>query len=81
MGTGASFPGLKQPRCEADNSPPSTTVTEKAWSYISTPPTRLHGVVRNEAQSQLYWLINFTHLLLITGTPQNNYQETFHIHA
>jgi hypothetical protein len=27
---------------------------KKAWSYISTPTPRLHGVVLNEVQGQLY---------------------------
>jgi hypothetical protein len=37
MGTGASYPGVKQLGCEADHSPPSSVEVENAWSYASTP--------------------------------------------
>jgi hypothetical protein len=30
---------------EADHSPPSSAKVKKAWSYTSTPPIRLHGMV------------------------------------
>jgi len=30
---------------EADHLPPSSAEVKSAWSYTSTPPTRLHGVV------------------------------------
>jgi hypothetical protein len=30
---------------EADHSPPSSAEVKNAWSYTSTPPVRLHGVV------------------------------------
>jgi hypothetical protein len=44
--TGGSYPWLKQPGREADYSPPSNnTDVKNAWSYASTPPLRLHGVV------------------------------------
>jgi hypothetical protein len=42
--TGVSLLGIKRSEREADHSSPhSAEVT--AWSYISTPPLRLHGVV------------------------------------
>jgi hypothetical protein len=44
MGTRGSFPGVKRPRSEADNSPPSSFEVKNAWSYISTTPIRFHGV-------------------------------------
>jgi hypothetical protein len=44
---GVLFPGLKQPACEADHSPPSSAGVKNEWSYISTPPVGLHGVVLN----------------------------------
>jgi hypothetical protein len=31
--------------CEADHSPPSSAEVNNVWSYTSTPPIRLHGVV------------------------------------
>jgi hypothetical protein len=37
--------GVKRPGREADHSPPSSAEVKNAWSYISTPPLRLHGVV------------------------------------
>jgi hypothetical protein len=33
------------PGREADHSPPSSAEIKNAWSYTSTPPIRLHGVV------------------------------------
>jgi hypothetical protein len=30
---------------EADHSPPFSAEVKNAWSYTSTPPIRLHGVV------------------------------------
>jgi hypothetical protein len=37
--------GEKQPGREADHSHASSAEVKNAWSYISTPPTRFHGVV------------------------------------
>jgi hypothetical protein len=42
---GALSLGVKRPECEADHSPPSSDEVKNAWSYTSTPPIRLHGVV------------------------------------
>jgi len=36
---------VKWPVHEADPSPPSTALVRNAWSCISTPSVRLHGVV------------------------------------
>jgi hypothetical protein len=36
---------VKQPGREADRSPPSIVKVKNAWSYTSTLPIRLHGVV------------------------------------
>jgi hypothetical protein len=47
MGTGALFLGVKRPGREADHSPPSSAEVKNGWSYTSTPPIRLHGVVLN----------------------------------
>jgi len=38
VGTGVSFPGVKQPGCEADHSPPSSAEVQIEWSNTSTPP-------------------------------------------
>jgi len=45
MGTVGFFPEGKQPGREADHSPPSSAEVKDAWSYTSTPPIRLNGVV------------------------------------
>jgi hypothetical protein len=37
--------GVKRPGREADHSPSSSAEVKYAWSYTSTPPIRLHGVV------------------------------------
>jgi hypothetical protein len=36
---------VKRPGHEGDHSPPSSADVENTWSYASTPPIRLHGVV------------------------------------
>jgi hypothetical protein len=36
---------IKRPGREADHSPPPSAKVKNAWSYIYTPPIRLHGVV------------------------------------
>jgi hypothetical protein len=45
MGTRGSFSGVKRPGREADYSPPSSAEVKNEWSYTSTAPVRLHGVV------------------------------------
>jgi hypothetical protein len=45
MGTRALSLGVKQPGREADHSPPSSAEIKNEWSYTSTPPLHLHGVV------------------------------------
>jgi hypothetical protein len=47
MGTGGSFPGVKQPGREAHHSSPASAEVKKMWIYTSAPPIRLHGVVLN----------------------------------
>jgi hypothetical protein len=47
LGSRDSSPGLKRPGREADHSPPSSNELKIAWSYTSTPPEHLHGVVLN----------------------------------
>jgi len=47
MGTVAITPKVKGPDREVDHSPPSSSEVKNAWSYTSTPPIRLHGVVLN----------------------------------
>jgi hypothetical protein len=43
--TGSLSLGVKVPRREADHSPPFSAEGKNAWSYTSTPPVRLHGLV------------------------------------
>jgi hypothetical protein len=42
---GALSLGVQQLGHEADHSPPSCAEVKNAWSYTSTPPIHLHGVV------------------------------------
>jgi hypothetical protein len=42
---GALSRGVKRPGREADHSPPSSAEVKNAWSYTSTPPICLYGVV------------------------------------
>jgi hypothetical protein len=44
---GAFIPRVQGPMREADSSPPPSAEVKNAWSYVSIPPTRLHGVVLN----------------------------------
>jgi hypothetical protein len=37
--------GMKQPGCEADQSPQSSGEVNNAWSYTSIPPVRRHVVL------------------------------------
>jgi hypothetical protein len=40
-------PGVRRPGREAEHLPPSSAEVNGVWSYTSTPPTRLYGVVLN----------------------------------
>jgi hypothetical protein len=42
---GALTLGVKRPGREADHSPASSAEVKNAWSNISAPPLRLHGVI------------------------------------
>jgi len=42
---GAFSLGIKRPGREGNHSPPSSADVKNAWSYTSTPPTRLHGML------------------------------------
>jgi hypothetical protein len=42
---GALSLGVKRPRDEDDNSPPSSAEVKITWRYTSIPRTRLHGMV------------------------------------
>jgi hypothetical protein len=43
--TGALSLGVKRPGLEGNHSSPSSAEVNIAWSYTSTPPVLLHGVV------------------------------------
>jgi hypothetical protein len=49
----SGYRGAKQPGHETDHSPLSSAEIKNAWSYTSTPPTRLRGV------GQLYVLLQY----------------------
>jgi hypothetical protein len=52
--TGSSSLGVKRPEREANHSSPSSAEVKYAWSYTSTPPVCLHGVVISQAEGKLY---------------------------
>jgi hypothetical protein len=46
IGSGTQcVPGVKMPVREANLSPPSSAEDKNEWSYTSTPPIHVHGVV------------------------------------
>jgi hypothetical protein len=47
LGTVVLLTGVKRTGREAENSPPPSAEVKNTWSYNSTPPARLHGVVFN----------------------------------
>ena len=51
---GATSPSEKRPRREPDHLPPSSVVVKNAWSYTSTPPTRVHVVQRDDNLNPYY---------------------------
>jgi hypothetical protein len=58
--TGAVSGGIKRLQREANHSPPSSADVKNAWSYTSTRPIRLHGVVLSKKKHRdyftlLYW--------------------------
>jgi hypothetical protein len=46
---GVLYPAIKRPGRGADHSPSTSAEVMNAWSYVSTPPIRLCGVVLHEA--------------------------------
>jgi hypothetical protein len=44
-GTEINIPGVNRPECKVDHSPRSSAEIKNGWTYTSTPPIRLHGVV------------------------------------
>jgi hypothetical protein len=65
MGTGGSFPGVKQQGRKADHSTSIQCQGQKLWSSTSTP--HLHGVVL-KAQGPLYL---FHSSLYFTFSPED----------
>jgi hypothetical protein len=59
MGTRVYFAGG-----EAASSPPSSAEVTRAWSYTSTPPIRLHGVVFSKKKHKDF-TFTFTFTLII----------------
>jgi hypothetical protein len=55
-GNKGPFLGGKAAGHEADHSLPSCAEVKDAWSYTSSPPICLHGVVLRSAQGQIYLL-------------------------
>jgi hypothetical protein len=53
------FPGVKQPRCEADHSPQSSAEVKNEWRYTYTLCLCLHGVYKDNSV--------YHHLLLLVA--------------
>jgi hypothetical protein len=60
---GALSLGVKRPGREADYSPPSIVKIKDAWSYTSTPPILLHGMVFSYVEGQLYLYLTVTYVV------------------
>jgi hypothetical protein len=72
MGTGGSF-------SEADHWPPSSAEVTNAWSFTSTPPICLHGLVLSQAQGQLYLLLNSYYKYFSNVTTMSSWAALRHI--
>jgi hypothetical protein len=67
-------PRIKRPGREADQSPPPSADVKNAWSYTSTPPIRLHGVVLfTHAKRQAHCNINYEQHIL----PWNSWHSVW----
>jgi hypothetical protein len=47
---GAFTLGVKQPGRKADHTPPSNAEVNNASGHTSTPPIRLHGLIKQEVR-------------------------------
>jgi hypothetical protein len=52
-------PGVKQLECEAHHSPPASAQVKNVWSFTSTPPTHLHGVVFRYRSNSIIDIMRF----------------------
>jgi hypothetical protein len=52
--------GIKQPRCEANNSTPSSAEVKNAWRYTATTPNTPSYRIQFKAQGQLYFYLLLT---------------------
>jgi len=58
MDVRGSFPGVKRPGREADNSTPSNDCVKDAWSYISIPQYAFIKWCSVKAQRKLYFYVH-----------------------
>jgi hypothetical protein len=52
VGIGVSSQVLKRQGCDVDRLPPRSAEVKNEWSYTSAPPTRFHGVERDNFTSE-----------------------------
>jgi hypothetical protein len=72
-GSPSLISGVKWPRREADQSPPSNTENKKAWSYTSIPHTSsLRGGIKHRRNSVLSRLM-MSHILWRMHSASTNY--------
>jgi hypothetical protein len=57
--------GVNRPEREVDHSPPSSADVKNAWSYTSTLPIRLHGVVLTYRDNFTFTLPKFGYNALL----------------
>jgi hypothetical protein len=55
--------GVKRPGREADHSTPSSANVKNAWSYTSTLPLRLHGVVISQEKHREKFTFTFLYVV------------------
>jgi hypothetical protein len=52
MGTTGYFSSGKGAGRESDHSPPTSAEVKYMWSYISTPPIQLYGIMLNSGSKE-----------------------------
>jgi hypothetical protein len=77
LGTGVLSLGIKRPGRKSDHSPPPTGEIKNAWSYTSTPQTRLPGVVLSYARDKftLIIIIIIIIIIILSGRKRRRLSE------
>jgi hypothetical protein len=70
--------GIKQLRCEADHSPPSSAEVKNVWSYTSTPPIHLHVWCLAKNRDNFTFTFTFTFGDVACGHTDRQYLSCMH---